>query len=254
MVPLTHYSYIPYLESVPKIVKDKSSAAFLRDHTSRLVCVQTASNVFQPAAYKDTMATLDLYEKHAIRVGPKHTLNQLATFMKGKEDPDIDDCLLPAIVFVLSRKQVERYAEEISASLWPFDAKEPYTIAHECEQMIRKFPNWREYVELPEYQTLVRNLEKGVATHHSGMIPVLREIVEIMISKKCVKMLFATESFAIGLDCPIRTAIFISLQKYTQKGLRYLHAHEYTQMAGRAGRRGIDTVGHIIHLNNIRMR
>jgi superfamily II RNA helicase len=248
IVPLTHYTYIPYLESVPKIVKDKSAAARLRDHTDRLVCVQTASNVFQPTAYKETMATLDLYEKHAIRMNPKHTLNQLATFMKGKEDPDVDDCLLPAIVFVLSRKQVERYAAEITASLWSFDAKEPYTIAHECEQMIRKLPNWREYVELPEYQTLVRHLEKGVATHHSGMIPVLREIVELLIAQKKVRLLFATESFAIGLDCPIRTAVFTGISKFDGKGDRLFYSHEYTQMAGRAGRRGIDTIGNVIHL------
>jgi len=96
-------------------------------------------------------------------------------------------------------------------------------------------------------------LEKGIGIHHSGMIPVLREIVELMISKKYIKMLFATESFAIGLDCPIRTAVFTSLKKYdgSTTGERWLYAHEYTQMAGRAGRRGIDTVGHVVHCNNL---
>jgi superfamily II RNA helicase len=98
---------------------------------------------------------------------------------------------------------------------------------------------------------LVSLLEKGIGIHHSGMIPVLREIVELMISKKYIKLLFATESFAIGLDCPIRTAIFTSLTKFDGNGERYLHAHEYSQMKGRAGRRGIDTVGHVIHLNNL---
>jgi superfamily II RNA helicase len=94
-------------------------------------------------------------------------------------------------------------------------------------------------------------LEKGIGIHHSGMMPILREIVELMISKKYIKLLFATESFAIGLDCPIRTAIFTSLTKFDGSGERYLHAHEYTQMAGRAGRRGIDTVGHVVHCNNL---
>jgi superfamily II RNA helicase len=112
-------------------------------------------------------------------------------------------------------------------------------------------PNHKEYLELPEYNHLVSLLEKGIGIHHSGMIPILREIVELMISKRYIKLLFATESFAIGLDCPIKTAIFTSMSKYDGHNERYLLAHEYTQMAGRAGRRGIDTVGYVVHCNNI---
>jgi superfamily II RNA helicase len=94
-------------------------------------------------------------------------------------------------------------------------------------------------------------LEKGIGIHHSGMVPILREIVEFMISKKYIKILFATESFAIGLDCPIKTAVFTGLTKFDGTDHRWLMAHEYTQMAGRAGRRGIDTIGHVIHCNNL---
>jgi superfamily II RNA helicase len=104
---------------------------------------------------------------------------------------------------------------------------------------------------LPEYIQLVALLEKGIGIHHSGMIPILREIVELMISKKYIKLLFATESFAIGLDCPIRTAIFTSLTKFDGQVERYVLAHEYSQMSGRAGRRGIDTIGHVVHCNNL---
>ena len=98
---------------------------------------------------------------------------------------------------------------------------------------------------------MVSLLEKGVGIHHSGMIPILREIVEIMISKKYIKLLFATESFAIGLDCPIKTAIFTSIHKYDGRNERILMAHEYTQMAGRAGRRGLDKIGNVVHCNNL---
>ena len=72
-----------------------------------------------------------------------------------------------------------------------------------------------------------------------------------MISKRYIKLLFATESFAIGLDCPIKTAIFPALKKYDGNSMRELYSHEYTQMAGRAGRRGIDKVGYIVHCNNL---
>jgi superfamily II RNA helicase len=126
-----------------------------------------------------------------------------------------------------------------------------YNVRRECEQIVRKLPNFREYLELPEYNSLVSLLEKGIGIHHSGMIPILREIVELMISKKYIKMLFATESFAIGLDCPIKTAIFTNVSKFDGNGQRYLMAHEYTQMAGRAGRRGLDTVGYVVHCNNL---
>ncbi len=251
IVPLTHYAFIPSLDSTPKLIKDKAVVQQLNQTTNRLLCIQSATGVFNDETYHSIGNSLKIYDKHDIRVSPKHTLNQLAKFMKGQEDPDVDDCMLPAIVFVLSRKQVEKYADDITASMWPFDAKAPYTVARECEQILRKLPNWREYASLPEYATLVKNLEKGVATHHSGMIPVFREIVEILVSKKMVRLLFATESFAIGLDCPIRTAVFTGLSKFDGTGDRFFHSHEYTQMAGRAGRRGIDTIGNAIHVPSL---
>jgi superfamily II RNA helicase len=171
-------------------------------------------------------------------------LNKLAEYLRDKD-------MLPAIAFVFSRKNVEICANEITTNLLEDDSKIPYTIRRECEQIIRKFPNFKEYLELPEYNELVALLEKGIGIHHSGMIPVLREIVELMISKRYIKLLFATESFAIGLDCPIKTAIFTSLTKFDGSSQRFLQSHEYTQMAGRAGRRGIDTVGHVVHCNNL---
>ena len=159
--------------------------------------------------------------------------------------------MLPAIAFVFSRKMVEQCASEITVPLLEDDSKIPYNVANECEQIVRKLPNFKEYLELPEYNTLVKLLEKGIGIHHSGMIPILREIVEIMISKNYIKLLFATESFAIGLDCPIKTAIFSSVTKFDGRSHRTLLSHEYTQMAGRAGRRGIDKVGHVVHCNNL---
>ena len=120
----------------------------------------------------------------------------------------------------------------------------------ECDKILRK-PNYEEYMRLPEYDELTKLLEKGIGIHHSGMILVFREIVEKMISKGAVKLLFATESFAIGLDCPIRTAVFTSLTKFDGHNMRYLLPHEYSQAAGRAGRRGLDTIGHVVHCNNM---
>jgi superfamily II RNA helicase len=132
-----------------------------------------------------------------------------------------------------------------------FDSKIPYTIDRECEQIIRKLPNYKEYLNLPEYLDMVQLLRKGVAMHHSGLMPVLREIVEILFSKGYIKLLFATESVAIGLNLPVKTCIFTDIYKHDGTCMRVLQAHEYTQAAGRAGRLGLDTVGHVIHLNNL---
>lgn len=82
-------------------------------------------------------------------------------------------------------------------------------------------------------------------------MPVLREMVELLFSKGYIKLLFATETFAVGINMPTKTVIFTDINKFDGNSLRMLYPHEYTQMAGRAGRRGIDTVGSVIHLNNL---
>jgi superfamily II RNA helicase len=159
--------------------------------------------------------------------------------------------MLPALCYVFSRKQLEKCANEITTPLLEFDSKIPYTIRRECEQIIRKLPNYEEYLHLPEYVNLVSLLEKGVGIHHAGMMSILREIVEILFARGMIKMLFCTTSVAIGLNLPVKTAIFTDINKHDGEHLTILQGHEYTQSAGRAGRLGLDTVGHVIHLNNL---
>ena len=244
VVPLSHYGFLTTTEAVYKTIRDKATQKEIRDNTNQLIPLQDANGVFNEINSKKMTKITNLFETNRIRINRKHALNQLASFLKERE-------MLPAIAFVFSRKNVESCAHDITVPLNEFDSKVGYTVRNECEQIIRKLPNYKEYLELPEYNNLVSLLEKGIGIHHSGMIPILREIVELMISKKYIKLLFATESFAIGLDCPIKTAIFTSLTKFDGHTQRNLLAHEYTQMAGRAGRRGIDVVGHVVHCNNL---
>lgn len=244
VVPLTHYSFLTTNESIFKILKDKVLEKQIRDSTNKLIMIQSDKGVFQESGYNEISKILKCFDQKQIFLKRKMVLNNLALFLRDRD-------MLPAIAFVFSRKHVELCAKEITVPLLEDDSKVPYTVKYECEQIIRKLPNFREYLELPEYNDLVALLEKGIGIHHSGMIPVLREIVELMISKKYIKLLFATESFAIGLDCPIKTAIFTGINKFDGTQERFLYSHEYTQMAGRAGRRGIDTIGHVVHLNNL---
>ena len=246
VVPLTHYSFVCSSEGLFKKVKNKDLEERVRSSLNQCLPIKTATGDFIEDTYFETGAILNLMSDNNTISRRKFVLNELFTHLKSNN-------MLPAIVFIFSRRLVEQCAEEITVPLFDSDLEDynPFLVRKECDAVLRRLPNWREYADLPEYQTLVSLLEKGIGIHHSGMIPILREIVELMISKKYIKVLFATESFAIGLDCPIKTAVFISLKKFDGSQQRYLLPHEYTQMAGRAGRRGLDTVGHVVHCSNL---
>jgi superfamily II RNA helicase len=245
IVPLTHYGFMTTIESIFKKVKDKTTQAEIRNSTNKLITLKTENGQFQDQGYMDIKKMRKLLENNQVFLKRSHVLNTLAKMLVEKE-------MLPALVFTFSRKNVEMCAKEITTNLLEFDSKIPYTIRREAEQILRgKIRNYQEYMEMPEYVQLIQLLEKGIGIHHSGMIPILREIVEFMISKRYIKMLFATDSFSIGLNCEIKTVVFTSVQKYDGEFEQFLMPHAYTQMAGRAGRRNIDTVGHVVHCNNL---
>lgn len=89
-------------------------------------------------------------------------------------------------------------------------------------------------------------LQRGLAIHHGDLLPVAKEMVEILFSKGLVRVLLATETFAMGINVPAKTVVFYSLRKNDGESFRELNSSEYTQMSGRAGRRGIDEKGHVI--------
>jgi superfamily II RNA helicase len=98
---------------------------------------------------------------------------------------------------------------------------------------------------------MVALLRKGIAIHHSGVLPILKEIVELLYAKGYIKLLFATETFSIGVNMPTKSVIFTDVNKFDGNCNRLLFSHEMSQMSGRAGRRGIDKIGSCIHLNNL---
>ncbi|EDV94990.1 helicase SKI2W [Drosophila grimshawi] len=99
---------------------------------------------------------------------------------------------------------------------------------------------------IPQVMTLKDALERGIGVHHSGILPILKEIVEMLFQNGLVKLLFATETFAMGVNMPARTVIFDSYKKFDGIEMRILKPGEYIQMAGRAGRRGHDENGTVI--------
>lgn len=243
-VPLTHYSFMTVSSSAFKNIKDKTVQAEINSLINKPFIIQSSGGVFNEEHYRRMSKVLTLLEQKSVRVKRGHVLNKVTEYLTQNE-------MLPALCYVFSRKQLEVCAKELTTNLLEFDSKIPYTIRYECEQIIRKLPNYQEYLHLPEYMEMVQLLEKGVGMHHSGIIPVLREMVELLFAQGKIKLLFCTESVAIGLNLPVKTTIFTDVSKHDGHSVRMLHGHEYTQAAGRAGRLGLDAVGHVIHLNNL---
>lgn len=245
VVPLNHYSYFKIHDSAFKNIKDQKMFEMIEDINGKLVPLKKHHGEFKNATVNTLHKSFNFLNKMQIYSKNKYILNQICDYLH-------INMMLPAICFVFSRKKVIEYANCIEWSLFSGSEQHiPNIIEKECKQILMKLPNYREYINLPEYHGMVKLLQKGIAVHHSGIIPVLREMVEMLFSKGYIKMLFATETFAVGVNMPTKTVLFTSLEKFDGNGFRYLLSHEYTQMAGRAGRRGIDTVGHVIHLNNM---
>ena len=114
-------------------------------------------------------------------------------------------------------------------------AEEGSNVERVMNKAVYQLENPKAYTESDSWHRNKELWKKGVAVHHSGLAPVYKEIVEILFSQKLIKMLFATETFAVGVNMPTKTVIFTALSKYSDTGFRLLNTAEYLQMSGRAG-------------------
>lgn len=247
VVPLVHYAYNCISESIEKLLRDKHKCLYseIKNYINKPIIIKNHEKKYDADVIKHVKMTKSFLHHNKQRVAPKFVLNQLVKHLNQNN-------MLPAICFVFSRKMVETYADSIETCLHEEDSTIPSTIQQECRMILqRRIPNYHEYLNLPEFHAIMKLLEKGIAIHHSGILPVLREMTELLFSKGYIKLLFATETFAVGLNMPTKTVIMTSFSKFNGSNMQYLHPHEYTQMAGRAGRRGLDTIGHVIHTNNL---
>jgi superfamily II RNA helicase len=246
VVPLTHYGWISTNKSIFKIAKNTEYEKKLKEYVNKPIKLADNNGVFNELNYYAISDILNYFYKNRNFVKRHFVLNDIIKYLNNNN-------MLPAICFIFSRKNVELCAHEIEVSLFEEGDKTPSIIKKECENILRsKIKNYKEYTQLDEFKNLITLLQKGIAIHHAGIMPILREMVEMLFEKGYIKLLFATETFAVGINMPTKTVIFTSLSKFNgDNGLRYLLSHEYTQMAGRAGRRGLDKIGHVIHCNNL---
>ena len=151
--------------------------------------------------------------------------------------------LLPAIYFVFSRSGCEeavRQCTDVGIRLTTADER------HEIREIADRHVAALSAADLKllNYSRFRNAAEAGLAAHHAGLVPSFREAVEELFSKALVKVVFATETLALGINMPARSVIIEELSKFSGEGHEDLTAGEYTQLTGRAGRRGIDEVGY----------
>lgn len=156
--------------------------------------------------------------------------------------------LLPAIDFIFSRAGCDQAAEEVA------NAPLTLTTYEEREQIRQETTAALELIPVEDHAALGLNawaqtLAAGVAAHHAGLLPILKETIEKLFSRGLLKVVFATETLALGINMPARTVVLESLEKWDGSEHVRLGPREYTQLTGRAGRRGIDIEGNAVVLD-----
>ncbi len=168
--------------------------------------------------------------------------------------PEIVDLLhassmLPAIVFIFSRAQCEDAVRSCMRAGIVLTSMEEESSIREIVERHCDSLTFDDRQAL-EYDYFLDDVATGVACHHAGMIPMFKEAVEECFVKGLIKVVFATETLAVGINMPARAVVIEKLTKYTGEHHQLLKASEFTQLTGRAGRRGLDDIGHAISIWN----
>jgi ATP-dependent RNA helicase DOB1 len=156
----------------------------------------------------------------------------------------------PVIIFSFSKRECEQYAMQM--------AKLDFTTSDEKTLIEQVFLNAIDSLseddrQLPQIDAILPLLKKGVGIHHGGLLPILKEVIEILFQESLLKALFATETFSMGVNMPARTVVFTASRKWDGTDMRWISPGEYIQMSGRAGRRGLDDRGIVIQMIDEKM-
>ncbi|GAA5799047.1 hypothetical protein HPULCUR_004456 [Helicostylum pulchrum] len=151
--------------------------------------------------------------------------------------------LLPVVIFTFSKRRCEEYATGLSKTdlCTSLEKSEIHVFIERSLVRLRGTDKL-----LPQILRMRDLLSRGIAVHHGGLLPIIKEMVEILFARGLVKVLFATETFAMGVNMPARCVVFSGIRKHDGRSFRDLLPGEYTQMSGRAGRRGLDSTGVVI--------
>jgi superfamily II RNA helicase len=177
-----------------------------------------------------------------LRYGRPNKLNTLINYIRQKEN-------LPCIYFVFGRRRAEELAQELYSFNF-LNPKERQEITSLYQSLCQRFDLKNE----KSAQGLYPLIQRGIAYHHAGMLPTLKEVIERLFTSRLLKVIFTTETFALGINMPSRSVIFDDLRKFYGRYVRNLKTRDFYQMAGRAGRRGQDLEGFVycrVNLNRL---
>ncbi|XP_039624679.1 helicase SKI2W [Polypterus senegalus] len=234
-VPLEHYLYTGNSTKTQKEL---------------FLLVDASGNFLTKGYYTAVEAKKERTSKHAQSFGAKPAAHAATASQDRSVWLSLLDALykkdqLPVVCFTFSRSRCDENARGLVTLDLTTNAEksEIHVFFHKCIARLKGTDK-----QLPQVLQMIDLLKRGIGVHHSGILPILKEVIEMLFTKGLVKVLFATETFAMGVNMPARTVVFDSIRKHDGTAFRDLLPGEYIQMAGRAGRRGLDTTGTVIIL------
>ncbi len=242
-VPLRHHYFVN--ETVYDTFRAGRKDGASREHRER--AAQALGGVPNP-----DVIMLERRARQRNRVSKKGRRQGPAIKLRWPSRPQVVEELaerrwLPAIVFVFSRQGCEDAVEQLRrAGVRLTSAKERTEIAAIVDTLLAELPD--RDLQVLGYEGFRAGLIDGVAAHHAGMVPAFKECVEILFQRNLLKVVVATETLALGINMPARTVVIERLEKWNGESHVLLTPGEYTQLTGRAGRRGIDRLGHAVVL------
>lgn len=225
--PLQHYVFPSGGDGLYLVVDEKGK--FREDS------FQKALNALVPAGESDKKRENGKWQKSLVtgRVGEESDIFKMVKMIIQRQYD-------PVICFSFSKRECEFLAMQMAKmDLNEDDEKVNIeTIFWSAMDMLSDDDK-----KLPQVTNMLPLLKRGIGVHHSGLLPILKEVIEILFQEGLIKCLFATETFSIGLNMPARTVVFTNVRKFDGDKFRWISSGEYIQMSGRAGRRGIDKRG-----------
>lgn len=268
------YDEIHYIDNVERGTVWEESIMFLPRHMHLLGLSATIPNIKELASWIESIhakpvriiveekrpvplhffyqvsnsVTDSLHHARQTRVTKANRLFGIIDYIENRQG-------LPCIYFVFGRKRTEDLAWEL--------AGRDFLNKEEKARIMEMYNSLAERFELKNERsatTMIPLIQKGIAFHHAGMLPTLKEAIERLFTSKLLKVIFTTETFALGINMPSRSVVFDDLMKYYGHYLRALKTRDFYQMAGRAGRRGMDEEGFVyvrvnprrIHIDQVR--
>lgn len=227
-----------YVVHTPKRPVPLSHQLFLKGEAYKLF--DSSQSRFLDVSYRRAAAAYKEGTKNASArqgMGRHHTWMPIIKYLRKRS-------LDPAIFFCFSKKKCDDAADQLNTQDLTSGASDKSHIHQFYQSAISRLsPADRNVPQITRHREM---LKRGIGLHHAGLLPIIKEITEVLFQSGYIRILFATETFAMGVNMPARTVVFTAIHKFDSQSFRLLEPGEYVQMAGRAGRRGLDDVGTVL--------